>query len=362
MKEKGNSCFKERKFENALEMYGYAETILARFQFEDEIDRIEFCELAICILEVKDFINRKKAKDQIQNDCPKGLGLGLPQSTKKFKDELKTELSVNQNNHQEKKLIKFENKSGDDNVEDMGNVVDKESFSEKEDGLSNVGSVSERGSSASEDSSIMLREKATVDIRKEVTLLPAQRSYFVFSANPKPKTRKRRFDAANHSSSKHHVKSIKRRKLPTYDSSLSPNTTSVCRFVYNLKRKGTHPPVGFNHDPRKKLTTHAYSCSSVGRPPPIIDEMAAARAAVKLGSEVMAAVAALRVSANRCVCWKGAEAEIVAMLDEQGSMVLAKKLGFISPSPLGIDPERSMLAAAEVVEAIAMAAGGSGWL
>ncbi|KAL2934474.1 Peptidyl-prolyl cis-trans isomerase FKBP62 [Bienertia sinuspersici] len=50
MKEKGNSCFKERKFENALEMYGYAETILARFQFEDEIDRIEFCELAICIL------------------------------------------------------------------------------------------------------------------------------------------------------------------------------------------------------------------------------------------------------------------------------------------------------------------------
>ena len=48
------------------------------------------------------------------------------------------------------------------------------------------------------------------------------------------------------------------------------------------------------------------------------------------------------------------------MLDEQGSMVLARKFGFISPSPLGIEPERSMLAAAEVVEAIAIAAGGSG--
>lgn len=59
---------------------------------------------------------------------------------------------------------------------------------------------------------------------------------------------------------------------------------------------------------------------------------------------------------------KGAEAEIVAMLDEQGSMVLAKKFGFISPSPLGIEPDKSMLAAAAVVEAIAMAAGGSGWL
>lgn len=59
---------------------------------------------------------------------------------------------------------------------------------------------------------------------------------------------------------------------------------------------------------------------------------------------------------------KGAEAEIVAMFDEHGRMVLARKLGFIMPSALGIDPERSMLAAAEVVEAIARAAGGSGWL
>lgn len=59
---------------------------------------------------------------------------------------------------------------------------------------------------------------------------------------------------------------------------------------------------------------------------------------------------------------KGAEAEIVAMLDEQGSIALARKLGFISPSELGIDPESSMLAAAEVVDAMAIAAGGSGWL
>ena len=58
----------------------------------------------------------------------------------------------------------------------------------------------------------------------------------------------------------------------------------------------------------------------------------------------------------------GAEAEIVAMLDEQGRMVLARKLGFISPSALDMEPESSIFAAADVVEAIAMAAGGSGWL
>lgn len=58
----------------------------------------------------------------------------------------------------------------------------------------------------------------------------------------------------------------------------------------------------------------------------------------------------------------GAEAEMVAMLDEHGRMVLARKLGFMRPSPLGMDPDRSMLAAADVVEAIAMAAGGRGWL
>lgn len=59
---------------------------------------------------------------------------------------------------------------------------------------------------------------------------------------------------------------------------------------------------------------------------------------------------------------KGAEAEMVAMFEEQGRIVLARKLGFIRPSALGMEPERSMLAAAEVVDAIAMAAGGSGWL
>lgn len=37
---------------------------------------------------------------------------------------------------------------------------------------------------------------------------------------------------------------------------------------------------------------------SVGRAPPMIDEMAAARAVVKFGSEAMAAVAALNVSEN----------------------------------------------------------------
>lgn len=63
---------------------------------------------------------------------------------------------------------------------------------------------------------------------------------------------------------------------------------------------------------------------------------------------------------------KGAEAEIVAM--PAGRKALARKLElFISaatdaPSALGIDPDRSILAAEEVVDAIAIAAGGSGWL
>ena len=59
---------------------------------------------------------------------------------------------------------------------------------------------------------------------------------------------------------------------------------------------------------------------------------------------------------------KGAEAEIVAMFDEHGSIVLARKPGFIRPSALGIEPESNMFAAADVVDAIAMAAGGNGWL
>lgn len=58
----------------------------------------------------------------------------------------------------------------------------------------------------------------------------------------------------------------------------------------------------------------------------------------------------------------GAEAEIVAMLDEHGRIALARILGFIIPSALDIDPESNMFAAAVVVDAIAMAAGGRGWL
>lgn len=58
----------------------------------------------------------------------------------------------------------------------------------------------------------------------------------------------------------------------------------------------------------------------------------------------------------------GADAEIVAMLEEHGRIVLARKLGFMIPSALDIEPESSMVAAADVVDAIAMAAGGSGWL
>lgn len=59
----------------------------------------------------------------------------------------------------------------------------------------------------------------------------------------------------------------------------------------------------------------------------------------------------------------GAEAEMLAMVDEHGSSVLARKLGFMRPlSALGMDPESNILAADEVVDAIAMAAGGSGWL
>jgi hypothetical protein len=60
----------------------------------------------------------------------------------------------------------------------------------------------------------------------------------------------------------------------------------------------------------------------------------------------------------------GAEAEMVAMLEEHGSTVRARKLELISPDPsaLGMEPESSMDAAADVVDAIAIAAGGSGWL
>lgn len=50
------------------------------------------------------------------------------------------------------------------------------------------------------------------------------------------------------------------------------------------------------------------------------------------------------------------------MLEEQGRSVLVRKFAFIRPSLLDIDPESSILAAEEVVCAIAIAAGGKGWL
>lgn len=50
------------------------------------------------------------------------------------------------------------------------------------------------------------------------------------------------------------------------------------------------------------------------------------------------------------------------MLEEQGSMVLARKLGFIMPSALDIEPDSSIWAAEDVVDAIAIAGGGNGWL
>lgn len=61
----------------------------------------------------------------------------------------------------------------------------------------------------------------------------------------------------------------------------------------------------------------------------------------------------------------GAEAEMVAMVEGQGRRDgLGRKLGWwwMRPSELGMEPERSIRAAEEVVEAIAMAAGGRGWL
>lgn len=62
----------------------------------------------------------------------------------------------------------------------------------------------------------------------------------------------------------------------------------------------------------------------------------------------------------------GADAESVAAMllaEEQGKIALASKLGFIIfPSALDIDPDSNMLAAAAVVDAMAIAAGGNGWL
>lgn len=57
----------------------------------------------------------------------------------------------------------------------------------------------------------------------------------------------------------------------------------------------------------------------------------------------------------------GAEAESVAKPGGQAK-VFANKSVFINSSGLGIDPESSIDAAADVVDATAIAAGGSGWL
>lgn len=67
---------------------------------------------------------------------------------------------------------------------------------------------------------------------------------------------------------------------------------------------------------------------------------------------------------SRVTVGNGAEAERVAKLGAQEAVVLlaSKLFGVTSPSALGIDPESSIDAAADVVDAMATAAGGSGWL
>ena len=58
----------------------------------------------------------------------------------------------------------------------------------------------------------------------------------------------------------------------------------------------------------------------------------------------------------------GAVADIVARLEEHGRRVLVRKFEFMSPSALDMEPDSNILAADDVVDAIAMAAGGRGWL
>lgn len=53
---------------------------------------------------------------------------------------------------------------------------------------------------------------------------------------------------------------------------------------------------------------------------------------------------------------------MVARLEEHGRIDLARKFEFTSPSALGMEPDNNILAADDVVDAIAMAAGGKGWL
>ena len=65
---------------------------------------------------------------------------------------------------------------------------------------------------------------------------------------------------------------------------------------------------------------------------------------------------------SRVTVGNGADADIVARLEEHGSIVFARKLGFIMLSALDMEPDKSIVAAAEVVDAMATAAGGRGWL
>ncbi|KAL2929029.1 Peptidyl-prolyl cis-trans isomerase D [Bienertia sinuspersici] len=135
VKEEGNAFFRSEKFDDALERYGYAEIILVKSKFEEEVDKIEMWNLSLCILqnisayfsrlnefeqkghlaaiglgrhewacwdlklaakispsnqevikrleEVKNSIHKKKSNDHAQGDCPKGLGLSLPTYSKK---------------------------------------------------------------------------------------------------------------------------------------------------------------------------------------------------------------------------------------------------------------------------------------
>jgi len=56
----------------------------------------------------------------------------------------------------------------------------------------------------------------------------------------------------------------------------------------------------------------------------------------------------------------GEEAEIVAILKEEGRSVFVSKFAFICPSLLDVDAERSIFLAVEVVFAISLAAAGKG--
>ncbi|KNA11514.1 hypothetical protein SOVF_134560 [Spinacia oleracea] len=50
MKEVGNDFFKQESIEDALEKYGYAGIILGCFQFDEDVDRLEFFDMGKCIL------------------------------------------------------------------------------------------------------------------------------------------------------------------------------------------------------------------------------------------------------------------------------------------------------------------------